>query len=70
MKCNPQRTLNMKYERELEEKEKQQQEYINSLTDEEREKYFAAKQKRQEDALKMISSVAQIAGQLGIKKYY
>lgn len=70
MKCNPQRTLNMKYERELAEKEKQEQEYIASLTDEERKKYFAVKQKRQEDALKMISSVAQIAGQLGIKKYY
>lgn len=70
MKCNPQRTLNMKYERELAEKEKQEQEYIASLTDEEKEKYFAAEKKRQEAALKMFSSLAQLSGKLGIKKYY
>lgn len=70
MKCNPQRTLDMKYERELKEREKQEQEYIDSLTDEEREKYLAAKKKRQEDAWNTFTSLARALDKLGVKRYY
>lgn len=70
MKCNPKRTLDMKYKREQEERENQEQEYVASLTDEEREQYLKAKQKRQEDAWTMFTSLVKLADKMGIKKYY
>ena len=60
----------MKYEKEQKEHERQEQEYIASLTDEEREKYLAAKQKRQEDAWNKFTSLHKALNQFGIKKYY
>lgn len=70
MKCNPKRTLDMQREREWEEKERQEQEYIASLTDEEREQYLEAKRKRQEDAWNLFTSIIKISDQMGIKRYY
>lgn len=70
MKCNPKRTLDMQLEREWEEKEKQEQEYIASLTDEEREQYLEAKRKRQEDAWNWFTSLSKIYDTMGIKRYY
>jgi hypothetical protein len=60
----------MKYEREWEEREKQEQEYIASLTDEERERYLEAKRKRQEDAWEWFTSLNKIYDKIGIKEYY
>ena len=70
MKCNPQRTLDRQRARELEEQERQEQEYIASLSDEEREKYLEAKRKRQEDAWNKFTSLVRILDKAGIKRYY
>jgi hypothetical protein len=70
VKCNPKRTLNIKYEREREEKERQEQEYLASLSDEEREQYLEAKRKRQEEAWGMFESLVKLADKMGIRKYY
>ena len=70
MKCKPKRTLDMQSAREWEEKKKQEQEYIVSLSDEEREQYFEAKRKRQEESLRLFSSLGEIANQLGVRKFY
>lgn len=70
MKCNPKRTLDMQLEREWEEKKRQEQEYLASLSDEEREQYLEAKKKRQEDAWNTFTSIAKIVEGMGIKRYY
>ena len=70
MKCNPKRTLDMQLEREWEEKKRQEQEYLASLSDEEREQYLEAKRKRQEDAWNTFTSIAKIVEGMGIKRYY
>lgn len=70
MKCNPQRTLDRQRAREWEERERQEQEYIASLSDEEREKYLEAKKKRQEEAWKKFRILDEILDKAGIKKYY
>jgi hypothetical protein len=70
MKCNPQRTLDMQRAKEWEEKAKQEQEYINSLSEEEREKYLAAKKKRQEEAWDRFRCMMSIYDKAGIPKYY
>ena len=70
MKCNPQRTLDMKYKRELEERERQEQEYITSLSEEEKEKYLEAKRKRQQDAWNMFTSICKLLDKTGIERYY
>ena len=70
MKCNPKRTLNMQRQREREERKKQEQEYLASLTDEEREQYLEEKRKRQEESLRLFSSLGKIANQLGVRKFY
>ena len=70
MKCNPKRTLDMKAAREWEEKERQEQEYINSLTNEEREQYLEEKRKRQEEAWGIFESLVKLSDKMGIKRYY
>lgn len=70
MKCNPKRTLNIQEARKWEEKERQEQEYIASLTEEEREQYLEAKRKRQEEAFNTFVSIAKIVDGMGFRKYY
>ena len=70
MKCNPQRTLDRQRAREWEERERQEQEYIASLSEEEREKYLEAKKKRQEDAWNTFVSIGKLVDSMGIKRYY
>lgn len=70
MKCDPQGALDRQRAKEREEREKQEQAYIASLTEEEREKYLEAKRKRQEDALKIFTSLVKMAEKMGIKRYY
>ena len=60
----------MQSEREWEEREKQEQEYIASLTDEEREQYLEAKRKCQEEAFNTFISIAKIVEGMGFTKYY
>ena len=70
MKCNPQRTLDMQRAKAWEEEAKREQEYINSLSEDEREKYLAAKKQRQEEAWDRFSSMMRIFDKAGIPKYY
>ena len=70
MKCDPQGAIQRRRAKEWEEKEKQEQEYIASLSDEEREKYLQAKKKRQEDAWNTFTSLGKILDNMGIRHYY
>lgn len=70
MKCDPQGAIQRQRAKEAAEREKQEQEYIASLSDEEREKYLEAKKKRQEDAWKTFTSLGKILDNMGIRKYY
>lgn len=70
MKCNPQRTLDRQRAREWEERERQEQEYIASLSEEEKEQYLEAKKKRQEDAWNTFISIGKLVDSMGIKRYY
>lgn len=70
MKCNPQEALARKRAKELEEKERREQEYIASLSEEDKEKYLVAKKKRQEDAWKTFTSIGKFLDEMGIRKYY
>jgi hypothetical protein len=60
----------MKRAREWEERERQEQEYIASLSEEERENYLEAKKKRQEDAWNTFTSIGKLIDSMGIKRYY
>lgn len=70
MKCDPQGAIQRRRAKEAAEREKQEQEYIDSLSDEEREKYLEAKKKRQEDAWKTFTSIGKFLNDAGIRKYY
>ena len=70
MKCNPQRAIERQRAKEWEERERQEQEYIASLSEEEREKYLEAKKQRQEDAWNKFISMVKILDEAGIKRYY
>jgi hypothetical protein len=70
MKCNPQRAIDMQRAREEAERERQEQEYIASLSEEEREKYLEAKNKKQEEAWEMFTSISSFLGKAGITRYY
>lgn len=70
MKCNPQRTVAMRNAKIEEEKRRQEQEYIDSLSEEEREAYLEHKRKRQEDAWNTFTSLVNALDKYGIKKYY
>jgi hypothetical protein len=60
----------MQEARKWEEKKRQEEEYIDSLSDEEREQYLEAKRKRQEEAWNTFVSMAKIVDKMGFKKYY
>ena len=70
MKCNPQRAIDMQRQKEWEERERQEQEYIASLSEEERAKYLEAKKQRQEDAWNTFTSIVKILDKAGIQRYY
>lgn len=70
MKCNPQGAIERQRAKERAEEEKQEQEYIASLSDEEREKYLQAKKKRQEDAWNTFTSIGKFLNDAGIRNYY
>ena len=70
MKCNPQRAIDMQREKAWEERERQEQEYIASLSEEEREKYLEAKRQRQEEAWEMFTSISNVLSKAGITRYY
>lgn len=70
MKCNPQRAVEMQRQKEWEERERQEQEYIASLSEEERAKYLEVKKQRQEDAWEMFTSISNVLSKAGITRYY
>ena len=70
MKCKPQRTIAMRNAKIEQEREKQEQAYIDSLSEEEKERYLEDKKKRQEDAWNTFTSLANILDKAGITKYY
>lgn len=70
MKCNPKRTINKLYSQQYEEKYKQEQDYYNSLSDEEKIIFNENKRKRQEEAVRLFCSLGKIANKLGVHKFY
>lgn len=70
MKCNPERTLDNQHLEKIRQDEQREQEYINSLPDEEREKYLQQKKEKQKASLKIVSQMLGIASALGINPKY
>ena len=70
MKCNPKRTIDNKRIQKYKEDEQREQEYLASLSEEEREKYLEKKKQKRNESLKMASSLFSITKSMGFKEYY
>lgn len=70
MKCNSKKVQKYKYNKAKEQREQERKEYLDTLTEEEKEQFFKDEKERQEKALRIFNSLANAHSVLGIKKYY
>lgn len=70
MKCNSKQVRKYKANKAREQRKQEREEYLATLTDEEREQFFKDEKKRQENSLRIFNSLVNACSMMGVKKYY
>lgn len=70
MKCNSKKVQEYKYNKEKERKEQERKQYIDTLTEEEKEQFFKAEKERQEKSMYMLKNLFSITSMLDTNKYH
>ena len=70
MKCNSKQVRKYKADKAREQRKREREEYLATLTDEEKEQFFKDEKKRQENSLRIFNSLVNACSMMGIKKYY
>ena len=70
MKCNSKQVRKYKANKAREQRKQEREEYLATLTDEEREQFFKNEKKRQENSLRIFNSLVNACSMMGVKKYY
>ncbi len=70
MKCNSKQVRKYKANKVREQRKREREEYLATLTDEEREQFFKDEKKRQENSLRIFNSLVNACSTMGVKKYY
>ena len=70
MKCNSKQVRKYKADKAREQRKREREEYLATLTDEEKEQFFKDERKRQENSLRIFNSLANACSMMGIRKYY
>ena len=70
MKCNSKQMRKYKANKAREQRKQEREEYLATLTDEEREQFFNVEKQRQENSLRIFNSFVNACSMMGVKKYY
>ncbi len=70
MKCNSKQVRKYKANKAREQRKQEREEYLATLTDEEREQFFKDEKKRQENSLRIFNSLVNACSMMGVQKYY
>ena len=70
MKCNSKQVRKYKANKAREQRKQEREEYLATLTDEEREQFFKDEKKRQENSLRIFNSLVNACSMMSVKRYY
>lgn len=70
MKCNSKQVRKYKANKAREQRKQEREEYLATLTEEEREQFFKDEKKRQENSLRIFNSLVNACSMMGVKRYY
>lgn len=70
MKCNSKQVRKYKANKAREQRKQEREEYLATLTDEEREQFFKDEKKSQENSLRIFNSLVNACSMMGVKRYY
>ena len=70
MRCNSKQVRKYKANKAREQRKQEREEYLATLTDEEREQFFKDEKKRQENSLRIFNSLVNACSMMGVKRYY
>ena len=70
MKCNSKQVRKYKANKTREQRKQEREEYLATLTEEEREQFFKNEKKRQENSLRIFNSLVNACSMMGVKRYY
>lgn len=70
MKCNSKQVRKYKANKAREQRKREREEYLATLTDEEKEKFLKDEKKRQENSLRIFNSFVNACSMMGVKRYY